>query len=175
MPKKLIQRYMPKPEKIRSIKALHFLGDILHEPNLWHINRHSVCRAIIIGIFWASIPMPFQMVPAAIFAVWFNANLPMSMALVWLTNPITMPPVFYFNYQVGAWLLDRPPLPFNMELNWDWISERLIDVGLPLYFGSVVVGVVLACTCYLIMQFIWQRKIRREWAKRCAKRAARRA
>lgn len=166
MPKKLFKRIMPKPEKLREIKALHFLGDILHEPNLWHINRHAVSRAMFIGLFWAMMPMPFQMVPAALFAIWFNANLPLSIALVWLTNPLTMPPIFYANYWVGAWVLDRPPLPMDFEMSWAWLSTRLVEIGIPLYLGSIINGVVIACGAYVSLQFAWQRKIRHDWRKR---------
>lgn len=166
MPKRFIKRYMPTPEKIREMKSLRFLGDVLHEPNLWHINRHAVCRAFLIGVFFCFIPMPFQMVAAGFFAIWFNANLPLSVALVWISNPLTMPPMFYFNYKVGAWLLGRPVLDFKFHLSWHWLSERLIDIGVPLYVGSVVLGVLSACISYLIIQFLWRRKVRSDWRKR---------
>ena len=166
MPKDLIKRYLPDPEKIKEIKALHFLGDVLHEPNLWHINRRSITRACLIGVFWAFIPMPFQMVAAALFAIWLNSNLPLSVALVWISNPLTMPPIFYFNYRVGAWVLHRPPLPFDFELSWKWVSERLVNVGIPLYFGSVLCGLVFGLAAYFIIQYLWRRKIRRDWRRR---------
>lgn len=166
MPKKFMKRYLPTPEKVRSIKSLHFLGDILHEPNLWHINRHCVSRAFLIGIFLAFIPMPFQMVAAAFMAIWINSNLPLSVALVWISNPLTMPPMFYFNYKVGAWILDRPVLAFEFQVSWSWLSSRLMDIGVPLYVGSLIVATVAGCTAYLVIQFLWRRKIRTDWQVR---------
>lgn len=166
MPKKFMKRYLPSPERVQSMKSLHFLGDILHEPNLWHINRHSVARAFLIGIWFCFIPMPFQMLAAALFAIWFNANLPLSVALVWISNPVTMPPIFYFNYKIGAWILNRPVLAFEFELSWPWISERLVDIGIPLYLGSLTCATVFACLSYLAIQFLWRRKIRSDWRER---------
>ncbi len=166
MPKKFIKRYLPTPDKIRAIRSLHFLGDILHEPNLWHINRHGVSRAIFIGIFWCFLPLPFQMAAAAFCAIWFNANLPLSVALVWISNPLTMPPIFYFNYKVGAWLLGRPVRSFEFQLSWSWISNRIVEIGIPLYFGSIIIATVAACASYLIIQFLWRRKVRSEWGRR---------
>ncbi|MGO1462437.1 MAG: DUF2062 domain-containing protein [Oleiphilaceae bacterium] len=166
MPKKFMKRYLPSPEKVQAMQSLRFLGDIVNEPNLWHINRHSVARAFLIGVFFCCIPMPFQMVAAALFAIWFNANLPLSVVLVWISNPVTMPPMFYFNYKVGAWILNRPVLDFDFQLSIPWISERLLDIGIPLYLGSLIVATLCACLAYLIIQFLWRRKIRTEWQTR---------
>jgi uncharacterized protein len=174
MPKKFMKRYLPSPERVQAMQSLSFLGDILHEPNLWHINRHSVARAFLVGIWFCFIPMPFQMLAAAFFAIWFNANLPLSVVLVWISNPVTMPPMFYFNYKIGAWALDRPVLNFEFELSWSWISERLLDIGIPLYLGSLVVATVSACVAYLIIQYLWRRKIRSDWQVRRTARIRRR-
>lgn len=95
MPRRLFKRYMPTPDSIKGNKSLRFLGKLIHDPNLWHLNRHSVARAMAIGLFWAMIPMPMQMLAAAAVAIPLRANLPISIGLVWLTNPITMPPIFY--------------------------------------------------------------------------------
>jgi uncharacterized protein (DUF2062 family) len=166
MPKRLLKRVFPSPEKIKDIKALHFLGDVLHEPNLWHINRHSVSKAFLVGIFWCFIPIPFQMIAAAFFAIWFNANLPISIALVWISNPITMPPMFYFNYLVGALILNRPSIDYEFQLTWQWLSGQLIEVGIPLYLGSVVCAIVFAAVCYGMVQFLWKKKVRNNWRAR---------
>lgn len=161
-----MKRYLPSPEKVRQMKSLSFLGDIIQEPNLWHINRHSVARAFLIGVWFCFIPMPFQMLASALFAVWFNANLPLAVALVWISNPITMPPIFYFNYKLGAWMLSRPLLDFEFSPSLAWISERLLDIGIPLYLGSLVVATVSACFAYLIIQLLWRRRVRANWRLR---------
>ena len=173
MPKRLIRRYMPDPQKIKEHKSLQFLGDILHEPNLWHLNRHAVSKAFLVGIFVAFIPMPFQMVLAAALAVWFNCNLPISIALVWITNPLTMPPVFYFTYRVGTFLLNRDSVPVDFEFTVEWLSSKLVDVGVPLYVGSIVCGVMFGVIAYGLIQFLWRRKIRSDWRERQQRRATR--
>ena len=172
MPKRILKRFFPSPEKIKEIKALHFLGDVLHEPNLWHVNRHSVSKAFLVGIFWCFIPMPFQMVAAAFVAIWFNANLPISVALVWISNPVTMPPMFYFNYLVGAFILNRPSIEDEFQLSWEWLSEELVEVGIPLYVGSLVCAIVFSIVCYGLVQFMWKKKVRKNWHDRQVRRAS---
>jgi hypothetical protein len=148
------------------MKSLSFLGDVIQEPNLWHINRHSVARAFLVGVWFCFIPMPFQMLASALLAIWFNANLPLAVALVWISNPVTMPPIFYFNYKLGAWMLSRPLLDFEFSPSLAWVSERLLDIGIPLYLGSLVVATVSACFAYVIIQLLWRRQVRANWRLR---------
>ena len=90
MPRRLFKRYMPDPDSIKTNKSLRFLGKLIHDPNLLHLNRHSVSRGMAIGLFWAMIPMPMQMLAAAAVAIPLRANLPISIGLVWLTNPLSL-------------------------------------------------------------------------------------
>ncbi len=65
MAKKTIQRFLPDPNKIRHHKSLKIFGKLLQDANLWHLNRRSARGAFAVGLFFAFIPVPFQMVLAA--------------------------------------------------------------------------------------------------------------
>lgn len=173
MDKRLIKRYIPDPEKLRRTRSLRFLGALLHEPNLWHINRHSVSRAMLLGVFWCMIPIPFQSVPAAATAVWFNANLPLTLVALWISNPVTMPPLIYLAYAIGTLVLGRPGEAETFQLSWAWISDRLIEVGVPLYIGSLILGVFFSVSSYLLIQYLWRRKVRNKWHRRLRERELR--
>jgi len=171
MPKKLIKKYSPDPEKIRNMKGLGVLGKWLGDPNLWHIHRHSTAKAFASGLFWMSIPIPSQMLTSAITAIIIRANLPISVALVWISNPLTMPPIFYFNYLVGTWILDKPAEEsLGFEMSWHWIFNTLGHLWLPLYLGSAVVGLVLAVMSYFGIHLFWRWHVAKAWKARALKR-----
>ena len=173
MDKRFVKRLMPNPDRLRSIRSLGFLGALLHEPNLWHINRHGVSRAIMLGVFWCLIPMPFQSVPAAITAVWFNANLPLTLVTLWISNPLTMGPMIYGAYVLGTVILGKADSAESFRMSWEWFSSRLIEVGVPLYIGSLVLAVVFSVASYLLIQYLWRRQVRRKWFQRVQRRTLR--
>lgn len=173
MTKKIIHRYLPDVHKIRAHKNLQFFGKLLHDPNLWHLNRRSVSGAFAVGLFMALVPMPFQMIPAAAFAILFRVNLPIAVALVWVTNPFTMPPVFYFTYHVGAWILDTPAQYIAFEISWDWITYELGRIWKPFLLGSFLTGIVCAAAGYFSIRALWRWHVIRDWERRKEKRVRR--
>ena len=50
MPRGLVRRYLPDPDKLREHRALRPLGNLLHAPEIWHFHRRSVAGAAFIGI-----------------------------------------------------------------------------------------------------------------------------
>jgi uncharacterized protein len=156
MPKHLLKRYTPDARTIREHKYLRVFARFLDDPNLFHMNRRSVSGAFAAGLFWAMIPIPVQMIAAAATAILVRVNLPISVALVWLTNPITMPPVFYFNYLVGTWILGHPAEVGEFHPTLEWVGELIANNWLPLYFGSVVVGVVSGLVGYIGIRAYWR-------------------
>lgn len=166
MPKKIIKRLMPNPNTFKEHKNLQFLGDRLHEPNLWHLNRLSVSRAFAIGLFAAWIPLPGQMAIAAVAAFYFRANLPISVVLVWISNPITMPPLFYFAYQVGLWGLDMPAPVAEFELSLNGAMNFLWDNWQPFLFGCLIMGVICSAVGYAGIRMFWRMHVLKQWEKR---------
>ncbi len=166
MPKKIIKRWMPDHHTIKNNKHLQIFGDLLHNPNLWHLNRRSVSKAFAVGLFFAFIPVPFQMVLAAGAAILFHANLPLSVALVWITNPVTMPAIFYFCYVVGTWALGANEKDFHFEASWQWVLDSLSTIGPAFLAGCGILAVVFSIIGYFSIQGIWRFSVAKEWQKR---------
>lgn len=182
MPKALIRRYLPSPEKIREQKSLGFLRHRLGDPSLWHLNRRSASLAMFWGIFFAFMPMPFQMIPATLIAVGLRINLPLVLVLTWVTNPITVLPFMYVSYAFGSLVLQVP------MLSWAEI-EVLMSAALsiapadsntgsilaqlkPFFVGTVILGFSLGCLGYVGMRGYWRWHAVRQWRARARRRAS---
>lgn len=172
MARNLLKRFIPSPSAIKSNPALHFLGDLLHDPNLFHLNRHSVSVAFFWGTFIAfAFPLPGQMAVAALAALYFRCNLPISVALVWITNPFTIPFFFFLAYKIGCVILGLPEETFKLELTWSWVIREIERLAPPFLLGTVLLGLVLGSFGYLGMQAYWRWHVNHAWKKRQKKRA----
>jgi hypothetical protein len=156
MAKKLINKYLPHPKIITDNRLIRLLGPRLHDPSLWHINRKSFSGGIAIGVFFAFMPVPFQMLLAALAAISLRFNILVAVPTVWISNPITMAPMFYFCYRIGAAILDIHADNFNFELSFNWVVTGMLDIWQPLVLGCLVVGLVSATVSYWLMQFLWR-------------------
>jgi hypothetical protein len=156
MPRKLIRRYLPDNDTLRHHKYLRHFGRLLLIPNLWHLNRRSVSGAIAAGLFIAFIPVPFQMVLAAAAAILLRVNLPIAVAMVWVSNPLTMGPFFYLAYKIGAWILQLPAQEMTAEISVEWLMQELSIVWQPFLLGCIVIGAVLALLGFVVMRLLWR-------------------
>ncbi|MEI8595902.1 MULTISPECIES: DUF2062 domain-containing protein [Photobacterium] len=166
MPRQLIKRFLPSPEMIKNHKALKVFGTVLHNPNLWCLNRRSASGAFAVGLFMAYVPLPSQMIMAAGLAILFGVNLPLSVSLVWITNPITMPVMFYAAYKLGAWLMNVPYQPFHFELSWAFLEQQMNQIGPPFLLGCLVCGTICALIGYFGIRGFWRYSVVRSWNRR---------
>lgn len=160
-PREIIKRYLPRPHHIHGLRVLGVFGDKLRDPNLWHLNRRSVATAVAIGLFCAYLPMPFETLPAAAAALLMRANLPISVALVWVSNPLTWVPMWGPAYLLGIWLLGESAIPFH-RIAMAGLSQHLYA----LWLGCLLVGTAVALTGYVAVQLLWRIKVRQLWRAR---------
>ena len=170
MAKKILKRFLPDPNKIRQHKSLKIFGDKLTNPNIWHLNRRSVAKAFFIGLFISYIPAPGHTIYSTLLAIAFRANLPISIALVWLVaNPFTMAPMYYFGYVVGNFIFRRPPVNFHFELSFQWIVNEIGHIAGPLFLGCIICGLILGLIGYIAIRLIWRISVVMQWRTRQAR------
>lgn len=170
MPRRLLQRYLPHPETLRRQRSLRCVSRLTETPALWLLSRRSVANACSVGLFCALLPIPLQMLVAAGGAWLVRCNLPLSVGLVWITNPLTMPLIYYGNYRLGAWLLDAPVRAAPERLSTQWVAEQLLDILPALMLGSVVAAVGIGLVGNLVVRLLWRWQISRSWKQRARRR-----
>ena len=166
MPRKIIHRFLPDIGKLLQRPSLRWINSLTHDPNLLHLNRHSVSLGVFVGIFCAFIPLPIQTLIAAAMCFWLGANLPIGLMTIWISNPLTMAPMFYANYKFGAWMLNSPSLNLKFEWSAHWFVSQLHLLWKPLFAGSFVSGIVFALLAYYLVQLIWSWRVKRNCVKR---------
>ncbi len=166
MARKIFKRWLPDPATFKKHPALNFMSHLLQDPNLFHLNRHSVSGAFFIGLFVAFLPTPGQMPIAALLGFACRVNVPLSVALVWFSNPVTMPPLFYAAYELGGWVLSTPPTAISLQFSWEWFLEEFPNFWQPLLVGCLLLGVVCGGIGYITMQLFWRWQVVRNWEKR---------
>ncbi len=173
MPKKTLKMLIPSAARIREIKSLKVLGDWIYQTNLWHLNRYSASMAFFVGLFVAFLPIPGQMFVSALLAVLVKCNLPLSVGLVWITNPVTMPALFFMAYKIGALIVHEPVQQVNFEISWHWFNNVLANIWEPFLLGCLLCGVFFGCLGYFIISLAWRWRVARLWRERKRLRAAR--
>lgn len=175
-------RYLGK--KIKDF----FIYRVLHVDD----TPHRIALSVAIGIFVTWTPtIGLQMILTVILCALCRANKAVGVPFVWISNPLTIVPIYYPNYVVGCWLLggDYGGFDFIATLTrqvsgggwwatvtawWTNMAEAFWHVFWPLWVGSVVVGLVLGGLTYPLIYWgvVRYREHRR---RRLAAKAARKA
>lgn len=178
MPKKRIQAWLPTPEKLHENRVVRWFAPFLADPRLWHINRNSLVKAVYIGVFCAFFPLPGQMPLAIVGSLILRANVPMAVALTWITNPLTTIPVFWFAYSVGALLMGEPliglgTLGLILSDITLWLTGNSSNPFVKHSFslgafglGLLICGVISSILAGVLFRVIWQYRIVSDWRKR---------
>lgn len=125
------------------------------------INRKSVSRGVLIGLFWGFVPMPMQMLAVLACTPFVRFNVPIAFMMVWLSNPVTMPLMYYMEYKTGNLLLGREGIE-GVELTLEWFQNHWDDIVLPLYVGTIPYSVGVSSLLYLLINRLWILSVRRD-------------
>ena len=134
---------------------------------------HRLALGVAIGFFIAWTPtIGFQSALVVLLAIVLKANKIVGLPFVWISNPLTLVPVYWPNYLFGnavmAIFTERPRLtfkmfesavlefvkssegPFNSQtwVNLYQLLLKFLDFTVDLWIGSILVGLIMAIISY---------------------------
>ncbi len=163
-----LRNHLGRRDKILNHRALRWLGTRLHDPNLWHFGRRPVAGGFGLGLLIAFFPIPIHMLLAPPLAVALRVNLPITLTVIWISNPVTLVPLLYLAYQVGCWVLGTPVLAAEFGSHFDLatFTKAAHQMLLPLLVGSLICGVVAGSCGYFGVHTLWRWRIRQRQRQR---------
>lgn len=150
-----MRKTLKKTSEHRKIKD--FLKKYKIPQEYLSTNRKMVARGVALGIFIAFIPMPFQMVAVVAMMPFLRFNVPLGIAMCWLSNPFTMPPMYYMEYLTGSFILGTEVAPVEMTL--EWFSENISKIFIPLYVGTAFYSVFGSAAAYWAVNHFWKSSV----------------
>ncbi len=154
----MIRKTLKKTSKSEKFKD--FLNKYKVPQHYLGTNRRMVSRAVFLGIFIAFIPMPMQMLLVLAFIPFFKFNVPIALAMCWLSNPFTMPVMYYIEYITGTFLLGKEVVDVNMSI--EWFSEHIDEIFVPLYVGTLFFSVVVSSLAYWAVNHFWHGSVHKD-------------
>jgi hypothetical protein len=151
-------------ERYPFLKRYHGRGGALLVPS-----RETVARGVGIGFFFGILTPVAQIVFALLAAIVLRGNLVVAVGSTLITNPFTLPFVYYFAYRVGFYVTGRGR---SLETEVaaaeqaaehayrvaDWIPtllEWVSSIGFPLVIGVVALATTVGLCGYLTVHAVW--------------------
>jgi len=165
----------PTRQQLEEVRWLRPFAHRVLEPSLWRFTRRSVPRGValglIVGIF-LMIP-GLQIIGAALLALPCRANVPIAVAMTFLSNPATTPFLLYLSIVVGNRFVhstaDIATVSAMIEHGAsvaEWARWLASSAAPALVMGLFVISAVSAAVGYLLSSCIWRAWISRKWTLR---------
>jgi uncharacterized protein (DUF2062 family) len=159
MPRRFFRKFAPKRDRFKGRWFLAPFDHLLHDHNLWGVRRRTIVPAFALGLFVSFAPVLGHMLIAALAALAMRINIPVAALTTFVSNPLTIGPMYYFAYRVGQVLLGQERRPFNFELSLDWLFEGFANIWQPLVLGCVLLGSLAALVGYVTLDLVWRASI----------------
>lgn len=159
MPRRFFRKFAFKRHQLSEQWFMTPFRHLLHDHRLWAIRRRTVVPAFAIGIFIAFLPTPGHTLMGVLLALTFRVNIPVAALATWVSNPITMGPMYYFAYRLGRYLLNTPLQEFQFEMSWNWVTHTFLTIWQPMLLGCFILGTVATVIAYITLDLFWRSSI----------------
>lgn len=159
MPRRFFRKFAIKRHRLAESRLMAPFQNLMHDPRLWGIRRRTVVPAFALGLFVAFQPFPGHPLYAALLALGMRLNIPVAIVSTFVSNPLTMGPMYYSTYRFGRWLLNEEHVPFEFELSLDWVTQKFVTIWQPMVAGSLLVGAAVALIAYVSVDLLWRSSV----------------
>ncbi len=164
-------RPLPRRSNIHRYPVLKWFAKTAYDRSyLWSFKGNAMVQALFWGIWIAMLPIVgIQMIVVFLLALIVRANLPLIVALQWISNPLTMAPIYFADYEIGLLILELFGVDYGrnklLTAEFDWSGMEfadlweLVDTFPPMMAGGSVVGIslgVLAVFLYKAMAKLYK-------------------
>lgn len=122
-------------------------------------NPHNVALGMAVGIFVSILPIiPLQTIVAVALAFVVRGSKSAAALGTWLSNPLTIPLVYFANYKFGCFLLGYATT--HDSIAFDSFAELMalgIDVTRAMIVGGAVIGAALGVLAYFVTFRVYRR------------------
>jgi uncharacterized protein len=166
MPRRILKKITPHPSTLHERWYLRVFGPRITDPRLWSLQRRSVTSAFAAGLAICFVPLPVHVPLAVLLAVLLRVNVPTILATVFLVNPLTVFPVYYTAYRVGAALLGVERQRFAFHFSFDWLQNGLGPMWKPFLVGCLVCATIAGTVGWIALETVWRWRVRSKYRAR---------
>ncbi len=173
-----MKRWIPTREQMLRSRWLRPIARHLDNDHLWHADRHSVARAVAIGLFFGLALPVAQLVFAVVAAIMLRAHVAIAAAFTLVTNPLTFAPIYWLAYRIGSRLLGGMDEAAARRIEEEaaamaqrgsfmeslWYAVQA--AGAPLALGLVVLGAAAGLLGFGLAWLLWRPRRKPEQSAR---------
>ncbi len=159
-------RPLPRRSNIHKYPVLKWFAETAYKRSyLWSFRGAEISSALFWGIWISMLPIVgIQMLVVFFISLLVRANLPLIVALQWISNPLTMGPIYFADYKIGLSVLNLLGVDYqrnkllSAEYNWSEFTFsdllRLIDTFPPMLVGGSVLGISMGLSTVFLYKTV---------------------
>ena len=160
MPRRFFRKFAVKRHHVGDSWFLAPFQHLLQDSRLWGIRRRTVAPAFALGMFVAFMPFPGHILMSAFFALALRINIPVAIVTSFVSNPLTMVPMYSSAYLLGSTILGTQAGDVNFELSLNWVTHTFVKIWQPMMLGCLLLGVAAALIGFVVVDLLWRSNVR---------------
>ena len=93
-------------------------------------------------------------------AIALRINIPVAIVTSFVSNPLTMVPMYSFAYLLGSTILGKQATDIDFELSLNWVTDTFVQIWQPMMLGCLLLGFVTALIGFVVIDLLWRSNVR---------------